>query len=245
MKNLVLLISGRGSNMQAIIQAARLQQWDVNVCAVIGSRPDAPGLAVARDLGVPAESVSHTEFSGREAFDAALAEAVSAHRPDVIALCGFMRVLGDAFVARFAGRLVNIHPSLLPAFAGLHTHKRAIEAGVKWHGATVHLVTADLDHGPILAQTVVPVRDGDTPESLSARVLAEEHKIYPMAVRALLEGRVRVDGMRTRILPAAGPSQGGERPLGGQGAAATVGAGIPPAPATAKSRRGTNKPASK
>lgn len=205
MKNLVLLISGRGSNMRAIVEAARSQQWGVNIRAVISSRADAAGLAVARGLGVPARAVEHGGFANREAFDAELADAVAACDPDVVALCGFMRVLGDAFVERFAGRLVNVHPSLLPAFPGLHTHRRAIEAGVKWHGATVHLVTNDLDHGPILAQAVVPVRDDDTAETLAARVLAEEHAIYPQAVRALLDGRVRIDGLRTRILPAAAP----------------------------------------
>lgn len=211
MKNLVLLISGRGSNMQAIVEAARAQQWEVDIRAVVSNRADAAGLAVARGLGVATLAVEHGDFPNRDAFDAALADAIEAHAPDVVALCGFMRVLGSAFVSRFAGRLVNVHPSLLPAFSGLQTHRRAIEAGVKWHGATVHLVTTDLDHGPIVAQAVVPVRDDDTPEALAARVLEEEHRIYPPAVRALLERRVQVDGLRTHILDSAGSQLPGGR----------------------------------
>lgn len=202
MKNLVLLISGRGSNLQAILQAAREQGWMGSVRGVISNRADAAGLDVAKIYGVPTQIVAHTDFASREAFDQALGDAIAALHPDVIALCGFMRVLGAAFVARFSGRLVNIHPSLLPAFTGLHTHARALEDGVKWHGATVHLVSDALDHGPILAQAIVPVLDDDTPQTLAARVLVEEHRIYPAVVRALLEGRVQTDGLRTRILPA-------------------------------------------
>ncbi|MEW6561028.1 MAG: phosphoribosylglycinamide formyltransferase [Pseudomonadota bacterium] len=201
MKNLVLLISGRGSNLQSILQAQREQGWEVDVRGVISNRADAAGLEVARAFGVPTQVIAHNDFASREAFDQALAEAIEALQPDVIALCGFMRVLGAAFVERFAGRLVNIHPSLLPAFSGLHTHARALQEGVKWHGATVHLVSSALDHGPILAQAAVPVLDCDTLETLAARVLHEEHRIYPPVVRALLEGRVQVDGLRTRILP--------------------------------------------
>ncbi len=202
MKNLVLLISGRGSNLQAILQAAREQGWMGSVRGVISNRADAAGLDVAKSYGVPTQIVAHTDFASREAFDQALGDAIAALHPDVIALCGFMRVLGAAFVARFSGRLVNIHPSLLPAFTGLHTHARALEGGVKWHGATVHLVSDALDHGPVLAQAIVPVLDDDTPQTLAARVLVEEHRIYPAVVRALLEGRVQTDGLRTRILPA-------------------------------------------
>ncbi|MBN2692935.1 MAG: phosphoribosylglycinamide formyltransferase [Burkholderiaceae bacterium] len=205
MKNLVLLISGRGSNLQAILQAAREQGWIGSVRGVISNRADAAGLDVAQADGVPTQVVAHTDFASREAFDQALGDAIAALHPDVIALCGFMRVLGAAFVARFSGRLVNIHPSLLPAFTGLHTHARALEGGVKWHGATVHLVSDALDHGPILAQAIVPVLDDDTPQTLAARVLVEEHRIYPAVVRALLEGRVQTDGLRTRILPASEP----------------------------------------
>ncbi|CUA97607.1 phosphoribosylglycinamide formyltransferase [Thiomonas bhubaneswarensis] len=202
MKNLVLLISGRGSNLQSILQAQREQGWEVDVRGVISNRADAAGLEVARAFGVPTQVIAHNDFASREAFDQALAEAIEALQPDVIALCGFMRVLGASFVERFAGCLVNIHPSLLPAFSGLHTHARALQEGVKWHGATVHLVSSALDHGPILAQAAVPVLDGDTLETLAARVLLEEHRIYPPVVRALLEGRVQIDGLRTRILPA-------------------------------------------
>jgi len=203
MKNLVVLISGRGSNLQAILHAAQQQGWMHAVRGVISNRADAGGLEFARAAGVPAQVVAHTEFPSREAFDRALAAAIDALGGDIVALCGFMRVLGAEFVARYAGRVVNIHPSLLPSFTGLHTHARALHEGVKWHGATVHLVSNELDHGPILAQAVVPVHDDDTPQALAARVLVEEHRIYPPVVRALLEDRVVVDGMRTRILPAA------------------------------------------
>ncbi|WP_298288423.1 phosphoribosylglycinamide formyltransferase [Thiomonas sp.] len=203
MKNLVVLISGRGSNLQAILHAAQQQGWMHAVRGVISNRADAGGLEFARAAGVPAQVVAHTEFPSREAFDRALAAAIDALGGDIVALCGFMRVLGAEFVARYAGRVVNIHPSLLPSFTGLHTHARALHEGVKWHGATVHLVSNELDHGPILAQAVVPVHDDDTPQSLAARVLVEEHRIYPPVVRALLEDRVVVDGLRTRILPAA------------------------------------------
>ncbi|MGE0072916.1 MAG: phosphoribosylglycinamide formyltransferase [Thiomonas sp.] len=203
MKNLVVLISGRGSNLQAIVHAAQQQGWMHAVRGVISNRADAAGLGFARTAGVPAQVVEHTAFASREAFDRALADAIDALGGDIVALCGFMRVLGAEFVARYAGRVVNIHPSLLPAFTGLHTHARALHEGVKWHGATVHLVSSELDHGPILAQAVVPVHDDDTPQALAARVLVEEHRIYPPVVRALLEGRVVVDGLRTRILPAA------------------------------------------
>ena len=203
MKNLVVLISGRGSNLQAILHAAQQQGWMHAVRGVISNRADAGGLEFARAAGVPAQVVAHTEFPSREAFDRALAATIDALGGDIVALCGFMRVLGAEFVARYAGRVVNIHPSLLPSFTGLHTHARALHEGVKWHGATVHLVSNELDHGPILAQAVVPVHDDDTPQALAARVLVEEHRIYPPVVRALLEGRVVVDGLRTRILPAA------------------------------------------
>lgn len=203
MKHLVLLISGRGSNLQAILEAAQAQGWMDSVRGVISNRADAAGLQVARRFGVLTQVVPHADFASREAFDQALGDAIAAMQADLIALCGFMRVLGEAFVARFAGRVVNIHPSLLPAFTGLHTHARALHEGVKWHGATVHLVSSALDHGPILAQAVVPVRDDDTPQTLAERVLEQEHRIYPPVIRALLEDRVRIDGLRTRILPGA------------------------------------------
>lgn len=194
MKQIVVLVSGRGSNMEAIVRTCRAEGWNARVAAVIANRADAGGLAYARAHGIATAVVEHRAHASREAFDAALAEAVDAHRPDVVVLAGFMRVLGAAFVARYAGRLVNIHPSLLPAFPGLHTHRRALEAGCKLAGATVHLVTADLDHGPILIQAVVPVRPDDDEHTLAARVLAEEHVIYPRAVRWLVDDALDIDG---------------------------------------------------
>jgi phosphoribosylglycinamide formyltransferase-1 len=190
MKNLVILISSGGSNMAALARAARQDDWErrlgARIAAVISNRPDAPGLDLARELGLPAEVVDHQRFEGREAFDAALAGAIDLHQPALVLLAGFMRILTPAFVARYAGRLVNIHPSLLPAFPGLRTHARALEAGCRFAGATVHRVTADLDHGPILDQAIVPVMSDDTPESLAARVLTQEHVLYPRAIARLL-----------------------------------------------------------
>ena len=186
MKRIVILISGRGTNMQAIVRACAAERWAATVVAVVSNRADAPGLAHAREHGVATAVVDHTAHASRAAFDAELAHVVDGFAPDVVALCGFMRILGDAFVARYAGRMVNVHPSLLPAFTGLHTHRRAIEAGCKVAGATVHFVTPTLDHGPIIAQAVVPLLPGDTPELLSARVLAQEHVLYPRALRWLV-----------------------------------------------------------
>ncbi|MEY4653678.1 MAG: 5 -phosphoribosylglycinamide transformylase [Pseudomonadota bacterium] len=190
MKNLVILISSGGSNMAAIARAARRDDWerrlDARIAAVISNRPQAPGLVLARELGLPAEVLDHQPFTDREAFDAELARAIDRHDPALVVLAGFMRILTPAFVGRYAGRLLNIHPSLLPAFPGLHTHARALEAGCRFAGATVHRVTADLDHGPILDQAMVPVMPGDTPETLAARVLTQEHVIYPRAIARLL-----------------------------------------------------------
>ncbi|HEY9239533.1 MAG TPA: phosphoribosylglycinamide formyltransferase [Burkholderiaceae bacterium] len=194
MKRIVVLISGRGSNMEAIVRACATEGWNARVAAVISNRADAAGLEFARQHGIATAVVDHTGFDSREAFDAELARAVEAHGPDVVALAGFMRILTDAFVGQFAGRLVNVHPSLLPAFTGLHTHRRAIEAGCKLAGATVHFVTPTLDHGPIIAQAVVPVLPGDTPEALAARVLEREHVLYPRAVRWLVHGLLRTSG---------------------------------------------------
>ena len=186
MKNIVILISGSGSNMQAIVEAARAQRWaekqGAQVVAVFSNRPDATGLAWARTQGLAAQSLDHKAFDSREAFDHALMQAIDAFDPALVVLAGFMRILTPGFVAHYAGRMVNIHPSLLPAFAGLNTHARAIEAGCKFAGATVHEVTAELDHGAILAQAVVPVLPDDTPEALAARVLTQEHRIYPQAI---------------------------------------------------------------
>jgi phosphoribosylglycinamide formyltransferase-1 len=176
--------------MAAVARAARQGDWErrlgARVAAVISNRPDAPGLDLARELGLPTEVVDHQYFEGREAFEADLSRAIDLHHPALVVLAGFMRILTPAFVARYAGRLVNIHPSLLPAFPGLRTHARALEAGCRFAGATVHHVTADLDHGPILDQAIVPVMPDDTPESLAARVLTQEHVLYPRAIARLL-----------------------------------------------------------
>ncbi|CAN7203784.1 phosphoribosylglycinamide formyltransferase [Rhizobacter sp. LjRoot28] len=193
MKRIVILISGRGSNMEAIVQACVAEGWPARVAAVLSNRPDAAGLAYAAARGIATDVIDHKGFTDRDAFDAALAQAIDAHAPDVVVLAGFMRILTPGFVRRFAGRLVNVHPSLLPAFTGLHTHRRAIEAGCKVAGATVHFVTAELDHGPIIAQAIVPVLQGDSEATLSARVLAREHQMYPQAVRWLVEDALEVD----------------------------------------------------
>lgn len=190
MKNIVILISGAGSNMAAIVRAAQLRRWEARfgarVAAVLSNKPDATGLALAREKGIETAVVDHRAFPSREAFDLALAQAIDAHAPDLVVLAGFMRILTPMFVGRYASRLINIHPSLLPAFPGLHTHRRAIEAGCTVTGATVHEVTNDLDHGPILAQAAVPVLHGDTGATLSARVLAQEHRLYPAAIEKWL-----------------------------------------------------------
>jgi phosphoribosylglycinamide formyltransferase-1 len=191
MKRIVILISGRGSNMEAIVQACEAEGWDARVAAVLSNRAEAAGLAYAASRGIATAVVDHKAFATRDAFDAALADRIEAHAPDIVVLAGFMRILTPAFVQSFAGRLVNVHPSLLPAFTGLHTHQRAIEAGCKLAGATVHFVTAELDYGPIIAQAVVPVLPGDTANALSARVLAREHVLYPQAVRWLVDGVLR------------------------------------------------------
>ena len=195
MKSIVILISGRGSNMASLIDAVADGSLPVRVAAVLANRPAAPGLEFAAARGIPTRVVDHTQYPGRDAFDAALAEAIDAWAPDLVVLAGFMRILSDGFVARYAGRLINIHPSLLPAFPGLHTHQRALDEGVRIHGCTVHFVTPALDHGPIVVQAAVPVLDGDDATSLAVRVLAQEHRIYPLAVRWFAEGRLRlVDG---------------------------------------------------
>ncbi|MBI3102352.1 MAG: phosphoribosylglycinamide formyltransferase [Burkholderiales bacterium] len=190
MKNIVILISGGGSNMAAIVRTAQQQQWDkrlgARVAAVVSNKADAPGLAFAQAQGIATEVLDHKPFATREAFDAALAERIDRHAPTLVVLAGFMRILTPGFVAHYAGRLLNIHPSLLPAFTGLHTHQRAIDAGCRFAGCTVHQVTAELDVGPILDQAVVPVLPGDTADTLAARVLTQEHVLYPRAVAQLL-----------------------------------------------------------
>ena len=190
MKNIVILISGGGSNMAAIVQAAEREHWQdtygARVAAVLSNKGDAKGLAFARERGIATAVLDHKAYASREDFDAALMAAIDAHQPALVVLAGFMRILTPAFVEHYAGRLLNIHPSLLPAFPGLHTHRRAIEAGCRFAGATVHQVTAELDHGPILAQAVVPVLPQDDEHALAARVLTQEHLIYPRAIAGLL-----------------------------------------------------------
>ena len=196
MKRIVILISGRGSNMEAIVQRCAEQGWPAQVVAVIANRPQAGGLAFAQARGIATAVVDHRAPASRDAFDEALAATIDGFEPDLVVLAGFMRILGAAFVRRYEGRLLNIHPSLLPAFPGLHTHQRALAAGCKAVGATVHFVTPELDHGPIVMQSVVPVRAGDDEDALAARVLATEHVIYPQAVRWFVEGKLRLaDGL--------------------------------------------------
>ena len=192
MKNIVILISGGGSNMAAIVRTAEREDWacrlGARVAAVVSNKADAGGLAFARQHGIATEVLDHKAYPSREAFDEALAAVIDRHAPTLVVLAGFMRILTPGFVQRYAGRLLNIHPSLLPAFTGLHTHQRAIEAGCRYAGATVHQVTAELDVGPILEQAVVPVLPGDTAQALAARVLVQEHIIYPRAVAQLMRG---------------------------------------------------------
>ncbi|ALE55697.1 phosphoribosylglycinamide formyltransferase [Paraburkholderia sp. RL17-368-BIF-A] len=201
MKKLVILISGRGSNMEAIVRACADEGWAAQVAAVIANRPDAAGLAFAASQGIATAVVDHRQFPDRERFDAALAEQIDSFSPDLVALAGFMRVLTDGFVDRYAGRMLNVHPSLLPSFPGLKTHQQALDAGVRLHGASVHFVTSQLDHGPIVVQSAVPVVAGDTPATLAERVLATEHIIYPRAVRWFVEGRLALDGLRVTLTP--------------------------------------------
>ena len=191
MKNIVILISGGGSNMAAIVRAAEQQHWQqqygARVAAVVSNKPSAKGLDFARAQGIATEVLEHQPFPSREAFDAELVRVIDRHAPTLVVLAGFMRILTPGFVTHYAGRLVNIHPSLLPAFPGLHTHQRAIDAGCKFAGASVHLVTADLDAGPIIDQAIVPILPGDDADQLAARVLTQEHLLYPKAIAQLLQ----------------------------------------------------------
>lgn len=193
MKSIVILISGRGSNMEALLNEVDAGDLPVRVAAVIANRPDAKGLEIAAEKGVATRIVDHQEFASREAFDAALLKEIDTFSPDLVVLAGFMRILSETFVIHYEGRLINIHPSLLPSFPGLHTHRRALEEGVRVHGCTVHFVTPALDHGPIIVQAVVPVNDGDDESTLAARVLAQEHQVYPLAVRWFAEGRLQLE----------------------------------------------------
>lgn len=198
MQRIVILISGRGSNMEALCTRCVEQGWPAQVAAVVANRADAAGLAWAAARGIATAVVDHKAFPSREAFDAELARVIDGFEPTLVVLAGFMRVLGAAFVQRYEGRMLNIHPSLLPAFPGLHTHRRALEAGCQVVGATVHFVTPQLDHGPIVMQSAVPVRPGDNEDTLAARVLATEHLIYPQAVRWFVEGKLRLEDGRVR-----------------------------------------------
>lgn len=200
MKRIVILISGRGSNMEAVVRASAQESWPARVVAVISNRPQAAGLAFAQAHGISAAVVDHQSYADRPAFDQALADAIDQHQPHLVVLAGFMRVLGEAFVRHYEGRLLNIHPSLLPAFPGLHTHRRALEAGCKVAGATVHFVTSELDHGPVVMQAVVPVLPQDDERSLAARVLVAEHLIYPRAVRWFVEDLLRLEAGAVRQL---------------------------------------------
>jgi phosphoribosylglycinamide formyltransferase-1 len=195
MRRFVVLISGRGSNMQALLQA----QLPGTLSAVLSNDPQAAGLELARRHGVETAVVSHRDYTDRESFDRALAVRIDGHEPDLVVLAGFMRILTPGFVQHYAGRLINVHPSLLPAFTGIHTHRRALEEGVKVHGCTVHFVTSELDHGPIIVQAAVPVLPEDDEASLAARVLVQEHRILPQAVRWFLEGRLTIQGNRVQV----------------------------------------------
>ena len=206
--NVVVLISGSGSNLQALIDSVAHDGNPARIAAVISNRADAYGLQRAKQAGIATELLDHKQFDGREAFDAALIQAIDAHQPDLVVLAGFMRILTPGFVQHYAGRLLNIHPSLLPRHKGLHTHQRALEAGDSEHGCSVHFVTEELDGGPLVVQAVLPVMAGDTAESLASRVHRQEHQIYPLAVRWFAEGRLRLDAQGAMLdgqpLPASG-----------------------------------------
>lgn len=187
--------------MEAIVRACSDEVWPAQVAAVIANRPDAAGLAFAASHGIATAVVDHRQYPDRDSFDAVLAQQIDSFAPDLVVLAGFMRVLTTGFVDRYAGRMLNVHPSLLPSFPGLKTHQQALDAGVRLHGASVHFVTSQLDHGPIVAQAAVPVENGDTPAMLAERVLAIEHIIYPRAVRWFVEGRLALDGLRVTLTP--------------------------------------------
>jgi len=203
MKNIVILISGRGSNMEAIVRALESERWPARIAAVISNKPDARGLEFAQAHGIPTAVVPSKAFATRDAFDAVLRETIDGFAPDLVVLAGFMRILTAPFVEHYAGRMLNIHPSLLPLFPGLHTHRQALEAGVAEHGATVHFVTAELDHGPGVLQARIPVLPGDTETALAERLLDKEHVIYPQAVRLFIQDRLRIEDGAVRILETA------------------------------------------
>jgi phosphoribosylglycinamide formyltransferase-1 len=199
MKNIVILISGRGSNMEAIVRALEAEKWPARIAAVVSNKTDAKGLLYAQAHGIATAVVPSKDFASRAEFDAALQQVVDSFAPDLVVLAGFMRILTAPFVEHYAGRMLNIHPSLLPLFPGLATHQQALDAGVLEHGATVHFVTAELDHGPVIAQARIPVHPGDTPDLLATRLLVEEHKLYPYAVRLFVEDRISIENGEVRI----------------------------------------------
>ncbi len=199
MKNIVILISGRGSNMEAVVHAAKAEQWPARIAAVISNKADAKGLEFAAAQGIPTAVVSNKDYASREAFDAALQATIDRFAPDLVVLAGFMRILTAPFVAHYEGRMLNIHPSLLPLYPGLHTHQAALDAGDQRHGATVHFVTAELDHGPVVAMAEIDIVPGDTPDTLAARLLVQEHKLYPHAIRLFIEERLSIDNGKVSI----------------------------------------------
>ena len=201
MKNIVILISGRGSNMEAVVRAAKAEQWPARIAAVISNRADAQGLVFAAEHGIATAVVANKDYASRAEFDAALQRVIDGFAPDLVVLVGFMRILTEPFVEHYAGRMLNIHPSLLPLFPGMATHRQALEAGVTEHGATVHFVTAELDHGPAVASATVPVLPGDTEDSLSARVLVQEHLLYPRAIRLFIDDKLSVEHGQVRVDP--------------------------------------------
>ncbi len=199
MKNIVILISGRGSNMEAVVRAAQAEQWPARIAAVISNKADAKGLEFAASHGIATAVVANKDYPSREAFDAALQSVIDGYAPDLVVLAGFMRILTPGFTAHYAGRMLNIHPSLLPLFPGLHTHEQALASGLAQHGATVHFVTAELDHGPMVDQVAVPILPGDTADTLAARVLEQEHQLYPRAIRWFIEGRLTVEDGKVHV----------------------------------------------
>ena len=198
-KRITVLLSGRGTNLGALLSAMREGTLGGTIIRVISNRPEAPAIDLARAAGVATTVVDHREFATRDAFDLALGEAIDAERTDLVVLAGFMRVLGEAFVRRYAGRLINVHPSLLPLYPGLHTHRRALEEGARVHGCTVHFVTPEVDVGPIIAQAAIPVHEADDENTLAARVLVQEHLLLPAAVRWFCEDRLVIAGRRVRV----------------------------------------------
>ena len=195
-KRVAALISGRGSNMFSLMAAAQQKDYPADIALVFSNKPDAPGLATAKQAGIATAALHHKDFATREDFERAMQDILLAHKIDLVCLAGFMRLLTPWFVEQWTGRMINIHPAILPSYKGLHTHERALADGVKLHGATVHFVVPEMDAGPIIAQAAVPVVDGDTPETLGARVLAQEHMIYPLALRLVASGQARIEGQK-------------------------------------------------